>query len=158
MKKRLINLAVAVAFVAVSIFLYNRYYKAHDIALNAIQIEGNQQLSDYVHPPTIVHFYASWCGPCMRELPEIINYATTSSTTYELVLITDDAPETIDAVKLKYPGDYSIYRVNSLKENNIYTIPATYYVNEKLEIVLKELGEGDWKNIEFSNKIEDLVK
>lgn len=158
MRKRLVNLGLLVVIIAASIFLYKRYYQAHDIELNAITIEGNQPLADFIHPPTIVHFYASWCGPCMRELPEIIAYATNTNTPYELVLITDDSQEKIDALKENMPGQYSIYRVNSLKENNIYTIPVTYFVDENSVIIKKQLGECAWNDAAFTSSIEELVK
>lgn len=152
MRKKIINIIILVLLVYGGYFLYKRYYTVHDVKWDSVIIERDQKLTDYIHPPSIIHFYASWCGPCMKELPELINYITTSNTPYELILITDDSEDKIDIVKKKYPGDYSIYRVNSLKENDIYTIPVSYVLDENLEIKQTILGQMNWSEFEQGQK------
>ena len=107
--------------------------------------------------PTIVHFYASWCGPCLRELPEIKEFMQTPlGQKINFVFITEDREDQVKAFRERY--GFNIYRVDKLKDANIYSIPVTYLLNEKHEIVKSELGKWNWRDENFKNEISTLIK
>jgi hypothetical protein len=48
--------------------------------------------------------------------------------------------------------------VNKLKDANVYSIPVTYLLNEKHEIVKSDLGSWDWNQENLKNEISTLIK
>jgi hypothetical protein len=49
-----------------------------------------------------------------------------------------------------------VKRVESLKENDIFSIPVTYFTNNQSAVVKKVLGECEWNNEEFLTEIKAL--
>ncbi len=42
-------------------------------------------LADYAGTPLLVNFWASWCGPCAREIPELVDVAANYEGRLQLV-------------------------------------------------------------------------
>lgn len=115
------------------------------------------KLSELTRGATVVHFYASWCGPCLRELPEIKAFMETPlGSQINFVFITEDREDQVKTFHDRY--GFNIYRVNKLKDANVYSIPVTYLLNEKHEIVKSDLGSWDWNQEKLKSEISTLIK
>lgn len=53
------------------------------------------QLYDYQGHPTVLHFWATWCGPCKKEFPRLLRLAK-KHPQWQLILISVD--EKMEAV------------------------------------------------------------
>ena len=71
MKRSTIILIIVLA--SIGLFFWSRYGRAQNIAFDEVKVTDLNgeyaMLSSLVKGPTIVHFYASWCGPCKGEMP-----------------------------------------------------------------------------------------
>lgn len=136
-----------------------KYGRAQNIKMEEVivsDVNGDiAHLSSLTKGPSIVHFYASWCGPCIKELPSLIEFAKKHQEEYNFVLITDDDPNQLHRVIRMGEGSIMVRRVESLKDQNIYTIPATYFVNSN-EILEKEVGEILWDSSDTKQKLESI--
>lgn len=142
-----------ILFSALGVFYYLRYKTTPNINSEEISLltdDGNTTpLSAEIKGNTVVHFYASWCGPCRAEMNDIKkNFESLSSKGLSFVFITDDSSEKMVSFRENMPEKIQFYRVESLKGIDIYSIPATYFYNHKKQIINKHLGAFSWSDTE----------
>ncbi len=69
-----------------------------DVAPNfRMQLSDEQglYLADLVGRPILINFWATWCGPCRLEMPEIVHYADTAG---DLLVIAINVQEALEPV------------------------------------------------------------
>jgi len=148
-----------ILLVGIAVFYFLRYKRAPNIAteeITLIKIDGSTTLlSSEIKGNTVIHFYASWCGPCRREMNEIKNnFSSLQAKNLNFVFLTDDTQDKITSFQNAMPSEIQFYRVESLKELGIYSIPTTYFYNEKKEITKKLIGAFSWSD---SKSVEEVL-
>lgn len=100
--------------------------------------EGNAyRLSDFQGQPVILNFWASWCGPCTSEMPDIEHAYQEYGDQIQFLLVnlTDGYQETVDSAQgyIQEQGyTFPVYYDTDLEAANAYTvsaIPATYFID-----------------------------
>jgi thiol-disulfide isomerase/thioredoxin len=136
-------------FIGIAVFYVLRYKRTPNIQTEEIILrasDGQQVLlSNQLQGNTVIHFYASWCGPCRAEMAEIRNhYASLREKGLHFIFITDDEQEKVEFLQQQMPHEIQFFQIESLKSIGIYSIPATYFYNEKKEMIKKHLGAISW--------------
>jgi hypothetical protein len=144
------NYTLLFVLVAVAIFYFWRYRRAPEIDASAIQVtdaSGNvNALQTLLSDSSVVICYASWCGPCLKEIRSLKTHLESyRETGIRFYCITDDAPDKIEVMRANMPGEITFLHTESLKEIGIYTIPASFfYLNNQL--IDKRLDAIDWQD------------
>lgn len=118
--------------------------------------------SEILKKPTLVHFWATWCLPCQEELPHFVKFAKEQKMKgIDSVLVTVESPQEKDKVSqfLKPyqwtdPVYFSPFGGVYDKMNTAYSVPRTYLINGKGEVLKKYLGAQDWENELFQELVE----
>jgi thiol-disulfide isomerase/thioredoxin len=130
--------------------------KVEDFVLE--DIDGNSvRLYDVLQEtPVLLGFWASWCSPCMNELPVLHEIQTKFDTLLTVLCVNIDNPRSIpqakSLVKSKRVSFITLFDTNSevSKKFNIRSIPKTFIINQDAEIIYEHTGyrRGDEKELE----------
>lgn len=162
MNNKAIKITLAIVLVLTGGYLYNKYRVAPVVAFNTLQlVDSNEQpvtLSAYNGQPLLVSFFATWCGPCVHELPSLVKaQQQLHSANLRVVLISDENNTLLDRVRMRYPELTVLHSVKKLPELDIATIPTTYLLNTKHQQVYKKVGEEEWDSESMVERITDKL-
>ena len=155
MKKRFFSCLASSILAAVSVFSSCSVYAqdvedyvqiADELDFETVDIEGNSISSADLfaeHKITMVNIWASWCGPCVSELPELeeLNkeFQEKDAAIVGLLYDGDDEQGLLDAKEIiEMTGvTYTILLPWDTMWEEVYTevFPTTFFVNSEGEVV-----------------------
>jgi thiol-disulfide isomerase/thioredoxin len=123
-----------------------------------------RKLSDLGGNVVMVHFWATWCPPCLDELPQILAlakaYAGKPVRIYAVSL--DERWE--DALKLLPPEGLPAEVISvldptqkSAEAYGSYQYPESYLLDRKLRTVAKWVGPQDWNGALLRGIIDRML-
>lgn len=112
------------------------------------------QLSDYKGKILIVNFWASWCTPCLEEIPAMNRaYMQLRDKNVAMLAINfGEDKETVNQFLKKYPIDFDVLLDESSamsKDWKINALPTTVIINPRSEVIDTLLGSREWDSEEI---------
>lgn len=134
--------------------------KAPDFSLKSV--DGKTvKLSDYKNKVVLIDFWATWCPPCRKGIPDLIDLQKKFKKDLVVLGISldTDTKEDVPAFVKNYGINYPVvYGDNSTAKlyGGVSGIPTSFLVDKKGNIVDKHVGLVP-KEI-FVNEIKSLLK
>ncbi len=110
---------------------------------------------------TLVNFWATWCGPCIIETPELVALRNEwEDREFEIIGVSMDeggldvVQEFVDRFEVPYP---ILHDLGPLGEDfgGVYALPTTYIVNADGEIQHRIIGQ--FRVDDFKSELEKLL-
>ncbi len=111
--------------------------------------------------PVVINFWASWCGPCRLEAPELVRLYEKYGSKVEIYAVNvtiNDQIENAKAFAEQYGFTFPVLLDKEGEVSGKYginPIPATFYVNREGVIVDKVIGLVDGQTME--SKFQKLI-
>ena len=128
-------------------------------------LKGNMEgLDDHLGKVIVVNFWATWCVPCVKEMPSFENlyrrYRSQGLTLLAVSLDKGDSTkvqEFADKHKLSFPILLDTKGVAE-KLYPSFSIPFTYVIDKHGRVVARVDGAKNWESSETFEAVEHLLK
>ena len=128
-------------------------------------LKGNMEgLDDHLGKVIVVNFWATWCVPCVKEMPSFENlyrrYRSQGLTLLAVSLDKGDSSkvqEFADKHKLSFPILLDTKGVAE-KLYPSFSIPFTYVIDKQGRVVARVDGAKNWESSETFEAVEHLLK
>ena len=118
-------------------------------------------LNDFRGKVVLVNFWATWCPPCIEEMPSMDSLQKTlDQEKFSIIAISvDDSWDSVDTFIKSSDLDLNIYSDFEGKVAKLYgthKVPETYILNKEGIVVRKILGEIDWTSPKVLSYLKEL--
>ncbi len=106
-------------------------------------------LASWKGRPVVLHFWASWCPPCLEELPDWLSAAARTPEIAWVAISLDEGWEQAFRVLPRNGTPESVVSIidpdrKSADAFGSYQFPETYLLSKSHRIVAKWVGPQDW--------------
>jgi peroxiredoxin len=120
--------------------------------------DNNLDLSVYKNAKVIISYWATWCRPCIEEMPSLKRAEEIlEDYGYTFLLVSDETISKISKFKNERNFDFNFLKSNkSFETLGVYFMPTTYIFDENGKIIETILGAIEWDSEEMITKLKTL--
>ena len=120
--------------------------------------ENNLDLSVYKEGKIVINYWATWCRPCIKEMPSLKKAEEIlEDYGYTFLLVSDETISKISKFKNERNFDFNFLKsIKSFETLGIYSMPTSYIFDENGKIIETIVGAIEWDSEEMINKLKML--
>jgi len=109
-------------------------------------LEGNEvDLTEFEGKTIFVNFWATWCRPCIQEMPSIAALqAQLAGKNIEFFFASDEEVDKIQKFMESRKMKLNFVRVENPESLGIQALPTTFIFNDEGNMVFSEVGFRKW--------------
>ena len=112
----------------------------------------------------IINFWATWCAPCIEELPSLNTLAGYYPKNLVILAVSNESTDDIYNFLMAFPRFHpnfipaNIEKAKMLATFSVQAFPETYILNRQGQLTQKIIGQQKWNSDEWKNKIKTLIE
>ena len=118
------------------------------------------KLNEFKGKVIVINFWATWCPPCIAEMPSLHKLYEAYNKDVIFLFITSDKFDLVSKFKKDKDYLFPVYQPASPAPSVLKTrsIPRTLIINTQGKIVVDKYGAANWFSTDVQQKIETLLK
>ncbi len=119
----------------------------------------NINLKELENKVVFVSFWATWCAPCIAEMPSMQKLYDDYKDDVTFLFVTNEDWQTVSKFYTKKNFDFPTYNQITLSPNELESssIPATFILDKNKKIIVKKRGAADWNSTSTRKILDDLL-
>lgn len=114
-------------------------------------IDGNSHnWSDFEHQWVVINYFAEWCAPCLKEVPELNKFHQNSNIPLFAISFDSEPDHKMQEISQKYNMEFTIISVQPVPKLPISkprALPTTYILNPQGQLEKTLQGEVTHKSL-----------
>ena len=124
-----------------------------------IDLNNNQvDLIQYKGKRIVLNYWATWCGPCIKEMPGLKRAEKIlQDHNYIFLLVSDEKIKKISEFKNNKSFDFNFLKsAKSIETYGVYSLPTTYIFNENGKKIETIVGTITWDSEQIIEKLKKI--
>jgi len=117
-------------------------------------------LEQFKGKPLFINFWATWCPPCIAEMPSIQKLYDSYKGKVVFILISNEECEVVNAFLKKNKYSFPAYclekGVPPIFETT--TIPSSFIVSPKGRVMVHKTGAANWNSSKIRRLLDEMLK
>ncbi len=120
---------------------------------------GKIELGDILDKPVVLNLWATWCPPCIAELPGLMDLRNEYGEKANFVFVSDENPVKVkDFLKKRgYTQEGFFISKGVPSDFATQSIPTTYIISPGRKVVLKKKGAARWNSGKVKRLIDNIT-
>ncbi len=122
--------------------------------------DNSYRLEDFDNEVVLLNFWATWCPPCRAEMPSLQKLYNDYGDKIAIILVTSEEEKVVLDYLKEYNYKLPVYFQRSALPPSfqVNSIPTTYLINKKGNIITEKKGAANWNSESFKSELDQLIK
>lgn len=123
-------------------------------------LQGNKiNLSQSQNKVLIINIWATWCPPCVAEMPSFQALYNDYQNKVDFYFISSEKTETLNRFLEKYQYTLPVQQPleNEPDVLNSKVLPTTFVIDKTGKIVVNKSGAANWNSTKFRQQLDGLL-
>ncbi len=137
------------------------YLSHNDLKWNVEDMDGNVvELTQFKGQVLFINFWATWCPPCIAEMPSIQRLYNEYGNKMAFVVASQESKGILRAFIKEKGFTFPIYVIRNGKPDvfSSRSIPASFLISPEGQIMMKKQGAARWDGKKVKALIDKMMK